>query len=247
LSVKSKRCLIAAMSENHSQMAAAGQKVAPPVPHEGQAMTSSRRREWLALTAGIVLVLQLAFMAHAISLSSSVGGRVAKMVAQPLESRFQRLPEHELAGVKGLVVLGGGIERLREAGRLARRWPHLRVFVSGAGPHAQVWHGLGAGIDPARVTIETLSQTTYENARNSSRLVERQAGERWLLLTSAVHMPRSVAVFRRVGFDVLTWPVADLPEAPESAIRSSLHEWMGLAWYWVRGRGSELLPTAQLG
>ncbi len=210
-------------------------------------MTLHNTRVQMVSIAGLLLALQLAILAHVISMSPTIGGRVARMIAHPLETRFKRLPEHQLPAVAGVVVLGGGVERLREAGRLARRWPHLQLFVSGAGPHAQVWQSLGTGIAPSRVTIETMSQTTYENALNSSRLIERQAGERWVLLTSAVHMPRSVGVFRRAGFDVLTWPVADLPEAPESAIRSSLHEWMGLGWYWVRGRGSELLPTAQLG
>lgn len=210
-------------------------------------MTLRRMPVQLVLIAGFAVALPLVLMAYGFGMSPTVSGRVAKMISVPLETRFQRLPEQQLPSVKGLVVLGGGVERLREAGRLARRWPHLRIFVSGAGPHAQVWQGLGTGIAPSRVTIETMSQTTYENARNSSRLIERQAGERWLLLTSAVHMPRSVGVFRRAGFDVLTWPVADLPEAPESAIRSSLHEWIGLGWYWVRGRGTELLPTARLG
>ena len=170
---------------------------------------------------------------------------LASLVAAPLETRFARASIGDPASLKGLVVLGGGRERLREAGRLARRWPHLQVFVSGAGSRQYVLGVLGEGIDPARVSVEEFSRNTRDNARNSRRLVAPVPGERWLLVTSAVHMPRSLAAFRRYGFAVEPWPVYDFAASGKHALDAAAHEWVGIAWYWLRYRGERLAPTVR--
>jgi uncharacterized SAM-binding protein YcdF (DUF218 family) len=108
----------------------------------------------------------------------------------------------------GVIALGGTNERIREAGRLARQFPHLRVIVSGAetGPSLQ---RLGPNIDRRRIEIETASRNTHENALNTTLLVKPRPGDRWLLITSAWHMRRALCAFRTAGFDVEPWPVAD--------------------------------------
>jgi len=159
-----------------------------------------------------------------------------------LEGRFVRAGDLEWGRITGLIVLGGRDERLHEAGRLARQHSHLKIFVSGAGPEAQVWRQLGRDIDPKRVVIETLSRNTFENAINSHRLIAPQSGERWLLVTSALHMPRAAGAFRRVGFAVEAWPVDDRPEKVNDAWELVWHEWLGLAWYWLRDQSEALLP-----
>src|SRR5215510_9531726 len=108
----------------------------------------------------------------------------------------------------GVIALGGTNERIREAGRLARQHPHLRVIVSGAetGPSLQ---RLGPNIDRGRIEIETASRNTHENAINTTLLVKPRPGDRWLLITSAWHMRRALCAFRTAGFDVEPWPVAD--------------------------------------
>ena len=80
-------------------------------------------------------------------------------------------------------------------------------------------------------------------------------GERWLLVTSAQHMPRAVGCFRRVGFPVEAYPV-DWHTFPRWQPRFSLqfgaglaltdavvHEWEGLLAYWLTGRTSALFPA----
>ena len=52
----------------------------------------------------------------------------------------------------------------------------------------------------ARIALEDHSRNTVENARFTQALVKPKPGERWLLVTSAYHMPRSVGVFRKAGF-----------------------------------------------
>jgi len=56
-------------------------------------------------------------------------------------------------------------------------------------------------------TLEGRSRTTAENAAFTKALVNPKLGERWLLVTSAAHMPRAVGCFRRVGFPVEAYPV----------------------------------------
>jgi uncharacterized SAM-binding protein YcdF (DUF218 family) len=108
----------------------------------------------------------------------------------------------------GVIALGGTNERIREAGRLARQYPHLRVIVSGA-ETAPSLQRLGPNIDRKRIEIETQSRNTHENAVNTTLLVKPRPGDRWLLITSAWHMRRALCAFHTAGFDVEPWPVAD--------------------------------------
>jgi uncharacterized SAM-binding protein YcdF (DUF218 family) len=108
----------------------------------------------------------------------------------------------------GVIALGGTSERIREAGRLARQYPHLRVIVSGAEPRPSLQR-LGPNIDRRRIEIETTSRNTHENAVNTTALVGPRLGDRWLLITSAWHMRRALCAFRAAGFDVEPWPVLD--------------------------------------
>ena len=55
--------------------------------------------------------------------------------------------------------------------------------------------------------MERRSRNTQENAEFSKALAAPKAGERWLLVTSAFHMPRSIGLFRKAGFDVEAYPV----------------------------------------
>ena len=89
----------------------------------------------------------------------------------------------------------------------------------------------------------------------SKALAAPKPGERWLLVTSAHHMPRAIACFRNAGFPVEAYPVdwrtsgaGDLT-GPFRALAPGLartdaaaHEWLGLLGYWATGRILELLP-----
>ena len=85
--------------------------------------------------------------------------------------------------------------------------------------------------------------------------MQPKPGERWLLVTSAHHMPRAVGCFRRIGFDVVPYPVdwrsrgaVDLV-VPFATVASGLartdvavKEWVGLVVYRLTGKTSELFP-----
>lgn len=215
-----------------------------------------------------------------------VGGLlpVGNYLVLPLEERFAGAPlPPPNEPVAGIVILGGfedgwvsggraglavneAAERLTEGVRLARRWPDAKVVFTGgvggliargsdaAGPVGDYLRDVG--IAQERVVLEPEARNTFENAVFTLRLVEPKAGERWLLVTSAFHMPRSVGVFRKAGFDVTAVPVdyrtrdrRDLirvfDSVPDGLKRFDLgvREWIGLVAYWLAGRTDRLFPS----
>lgn len=180
-----------------------------------------------------------------LSLASLSGATTSAMerFARPLERRFPRAQIVEIRELTGVIVLGGRVERLLEAGRLARSQTHLKIFASGAGELDHILSLLGQDISPDRVRVETQSRSTLENAVQTRRHIDIGRGERWLLITSAMHMPRAMGVFRKVGFDLEPWPVYDI-ERSDMLGRSNAarHEWLGLAYYWLRASSSSLFP-----
>ena len=168
---------------------------------------------------------------------------------------------------RGEVALNEAAERMTAIAELARRYPQARiVFTGGSGrlvyggatTEAELAARLFAsfGIAKERITLEDKSRDTLENARFTREMVNPKPGERWLLVTSAHHMPRSVGLFRASGFPVEAFPVdyrtrgaVDLlrPFSPMSdGLRrtdTAMREWVGLVVYWATGRTTELFPA----
>ncbi|MDB5504792.1 MAG: hypothetical protein JWR89_4694 [Tardiphaga sp.] len=169
---------------------------------------------------------------------------------------------------RGTVEMNGAAERMTSTIELARRFPKARVVFSGGSsnlmqksvPEAPVagdWLQR-FGVAAERITLESDSRTTDENAAFTRRILMPKPGERWLLVTSAFHMPRSIGAFRAAGFNVEAYPVdwrsrgwidANSPFDSLSAglVRTDLamHEWTGLVGYWLTGRSSALFPAPQ--
>lgn len=203
------------------------------------------------------------------------------MALHPLEDRFQR-PDPAPREVSGIIVLGGFFEgainlarggydlnssadRIVEAAVLARRYPDARVIVTGGSGSLMLdGEADGAtaprllealGVARGRMVLEDQSRDTYENAVLTRELVDPQPGQTFLLVTSAFHMPRSVMLFRKAGFDVVPWPVDyrttgdDTPGfSRNNAVHTlqttgiALREWIGLVAYRLTGRTDTLLP-----
>jgi len=203
------------------------------------------------------------------------------LLLHPLEDRFTK-PDPAPAQITGIIVLGGGFEgainlarggyelnasgdRFVEAAILARRYPEARLIISG-GSGSVMLEGEGdadtaprlleaLGVERSRIELENQSRDTYENAVMTRRMVEPQPGERWLLVTSAFHMPRSISLFRKAEFDVIPWPVDYKTSGTETVglaednlldnLRNTsmgMREWIGLFAYWLLGRTDHLLP-----
>jgi uncharacterized SAM-binding protein YcdF (DUF218 family) len=205
---------------------------------------------------------------------------------RPLEDRYPvpELPAH----VDGIVVLGGAerphimaargwpelnsnADRLVAFAALARRYPEARLVFTGgsAVPHQGIdlteadvaGRVLGLlGLDPGRITFEREARNTAENARNTATLIQPKAGEVWLLITSARHMPRAMGSFAAVGWAPVPFPV-DYQTGPArgvwdagfsplsrlAALDGLSKEWLGLLGYWLRGDTRALVPPSGTG
>ena len=114
----------------------------------------------------------------------------------------------------------------------------------------------GVGVDTARIIFEDRSRSTFENAVFSKKLLAPRDGEIWLLVTSAVHMPRAVGTFRAAGWRVVPYPTGFSTSGNWrnagfrfnltggiSSLEIGSHEWIGLVVYWLLNRSNEILPS----
>ncbi|WP_246791568.1 YdcF family protein [Bradyrhizobium commune] len=199
----------------------------------------------------------------------------------PLESRFP--PWDPSRGAPdGIIVLGGSVDvdlsaahhtpvvanaadRLIVPAELARRYPNARIVFTGGTANLLPTSGREAdysapilensGIAKERLILERESRNTYENAMFTKQLVAPKPGQRWLLVTSAFHMPRSMGIFRKAGFEVEAYPVdwrmggrdelfSFSNNGASGLIRTdvAVREWIGLVAYRLMGRSDDLLP-----
>jgi len=106
---------------------------------------------------------------------------------------------------------------------------------------------LQLGLTAEQVLVETASRNTYENAAYSATMLRTHRLQRALLITSAAHMRRSVAVFHKQGIFPDTYPVdfhASTEVTPFSFLPSVgslakttdvIHELVGLITYRLQG------------
>ncbi|MAY43049.1 MULTISPECIES: YdcF family protein [unclassified Neptuniibacter] len=205
---------------------------------------------------------------------------VANYLLEPLEQLFPKPVLTQEEPIAGIIVLGGGeeaelsslhrmpqfnrsAERLMVVPSLMLRYPQLKVIFTGGsgslsrpnyrgGDVAQQWladQGLSA-----RLIVERDSRNTFQNAIYTREIIEEMevAPEgKWLLVTSAFHLPRSVGVFRQVGIEVIPYPVDYM--VAENRLRINMNdnmsdlniavrEWIGLAAYYLTDKTPEWLP-----
>jgi uncharacterized SAM-binding protein YcdF (DUF218 family) len=234
-------------------------------------MGTRRRRAGVGLVSGSLILLAVMGLSP-----------LGNALIIPLEQRFPPWDARE-GPPGGIVVLGGAItpdvssargevalneaaERMTVAVALARRYPSARLLFTGGSAALVFQEGTEAefalqfiedsGIAPERIIIEDKSRNTVENAVYSRLLAQPKPGERWLLVTSAYHMPRAVGVFRRAGFAVEAYPVDWRTRGARDALRpfgtmgdglrrtdTAVREWVGLLMYWLTGRSSALFPA----
>jgi uncharacterized SAM-binding protein YcdF (DUF218 family) len=149
--------------------------------------------------------------------------------------------------------------RTMYAAWLYRHWRPLPVLISGGSisetptdpPVSALARDilLGEGLPEDDLWLEKASLSTHTNALHTAELLRGREIHKIALVTESVHMPRSILTFRKQGVEVVPapccavsagelnrWthflPTRDAIESNEAA----LHEWVGLAWYWVTGR-----------
>ncbi|AFZ25286.1 hypothetical protein Cylst_3119 [Cylindrospermum stagnale PCC 7417] len=155
---------------------------------------------------------------------------VAKSLVRSLE--WQNLPPVPMPNAEAIVVLGGATksafpprptvdlseqgDRVIYAAQLYRQKKAPIIILSGGRID---WRGSGSpesadmanvltslGIPSEAIVQEPNSFNTYENAENVRQILESRGIRRVLLVTSAMHMPRSLKIFQRQGVDVIAAP-----------------------------------------
>jgi len=230
---------------------------------------SYRRAKWLLgfLTISVIVIMLFP---------------VGELLLFPLQNRFPTNPEMT-EQVDGIMVLGGseniifsvewnqvetgeGAERYLAFLALARRYPNARLVFTGGGSgsilqqdykEAEVAKRLFGEqkLDLSRVTLESNSRNTYENAVFSIRQIKPVPGETWILITSAFHMPRSIGVFCKAGWPMIPYPVdhrsrrgnllrIDIGFSRNLAnLIIGMREWAGLFVYYITGKTKVLFPN----
>lgn len=204
---------------------------------------------------------------------------VSNWLARSLE--FQNLSA-ELPEAEAIVVLGG----CTESALLPRPWVEIKeegdrvlyaakLYRDGKAPRLILsggrvgWRKSGnpesedmaillepMGVPRSAMLQDPNSLNTRENAVNVKQLMETQGIRRVLLVTSALHMPRSLMIFRKLGVDAIAAPTdftstqfdpqqpntteANIIDALPDADRlrrttRALKEYVGIAIYWLRG------------
>ena len=178
--------------------------------------------------------------------------------------------------VDGVLILGGGndpiilksrgvmapdraLSRLVAAYELSRRYPEARIVFSGGSGEItdqSISESTAAqrilfeiGLSESRLTLEGKSRNSWENFVFTKGIVKPKAGEIWLLATSAFHMPRAMAISRRVGWTMVPWPTDymtgrrlrySLQNVPQNLERTdtAIHEYIGLLTYRLSGKSA---------
>jgi uncharacterized SAM-binding protein YcdF (DUF218 family) len=170
----------------------------------------------------------------------------------------------EIAIARGTAGLAGSAERLTVVPLLAAKYPQAKFVFTGGnasifGGPAEADHVIplfeSFGVQPARVTIENASRNTTENAEFTRKLLDPKPGERWVIVTSAFHMPRSIGSFRAAGFDVEAYPVDYRTTGSDGGdffqnfgggfafVDTATREFLGMLMYRLAGRSSEWFPA----
>lgn len=204
---------------------------------------------------------------------------IGDWLIEPLEDRFKRpdpLPER----IDGILILGGAEDLLRsfkhktaelkqsgerffEAARLSRIYPDTPVIFSGSSGEIHLKNDtlvseyilVNLGINPARLIIESLSKNTYENFVFTKPILPKADGT-YLLITSAFHMPRSVALAKENNISVIPYPVDYRSLHPWhrdqrisfynniNSLEAAAKEWMGLTAYYWTAKTSDWFPKS---
>lgn len=190
-----------------------------------------------------------------------------------LENNYRYLTASNAQTTDAIVVLGGNtqsnrsnwfepynrltaVDRIDRAAELYFEKKAAHIIVSGGsleGPISEA-HGMARalrqkGVPEAAIVLENDSRNTYENALFSQKILQRQHWASVAVVTSALHMPRALATFKKLGIDAVPSNIAPQIVIPSTmqfnrwlphtrsleASRSIIKEYFGLLGYWMRG------------
>lgn len=198
-----------------------------------------------------------------------------------LETRYQK-PAEMPRNVDGIIVLGGAFnpfmsqftgdytlndnaERMTVFTALARQYPRAKLVFSGGSGDIRNPDRLEADdakdfmkdmrIPENRVIFERESKNTDQNVRFSKALLKPKEGEKWIVVTSAFHMPRTMGIFEKNDWRVIPYPV-DYKTTLQyqifpsgffingnfALLHQAMRESIGILVYYMTGKSAFLLP-----
>ena len=212
----------------------------------------TRRLSYVFIPAGAVIYLLLST------------GPVSYMLLKPLEFEYDAYKaDIQQKDTRYIVVMSAyaldepyypvsskvnstSLFRLVEAFSLWRTDPSKKIIVTGHsdGPGIMRQVLLDMGVPPDRIMIENQSTNSFTCTRNVGTIVQDKP---FVLVTSAGHMPRSMAVFRKLGMNPIPAPTDY--QVGKNPLRANwfpsvghlyyselaIHEFLGLFWYRIRG------------
>ena len=222
--------------------------------------TRKQKAGKIAVTTGIVLLVVFSY------------GGISDVCLRPLEYKYSPLMDFQaFSDVKWVVVLGGGhisdpklpvtaqigdssLFRLLEGIRIHRKLPGTRLILSGSGVYdpvsdAKIMADVSyiSGINNDKLILEELSKDTKDQARLIYEIVGH---ERFILVTSASHMPRAICLFQKLGMLPIPAPTDYLVKERQGIspgvffpntgslhkMERSFYEYLGLAWAKLMGQ-----------
>lgn len=214
----------------------------------------------IIVSIGVVLLIALSY------------GTASEMLLRPLENKYPPLTDiSAISDIKWVVVLSGGhspdpnlpvtgqlsdasLVRLAEGIRIHRELPQSKLILSGGAVFSTITEAkvmadvaIALGVDAKKLVLESEAKDTKDQAR----LIQNIVGEnRFILVTSASHMPRSMALFQKKGMRPMPAPIGHriiekqkltpamfFPSAARiGKMERAFYEYLGLAWAKLRGQ-----------
>jgi len=176
---------------------------------------------------------------------------LSNLFLKPLESVYPKL-ETIPKNIKYILLLGGDKEkRAWEALRLYNKIPNVKIITSGYSLHDNLTEAnktaqllIDSGIPSNKILMQKKAKTTFEEALWMKKCVGKKP---FILVTSAYHMPRAYAIFKKAGLNPTPAPT-DFNHPNEYGLFSILqsvhlqntehawHEYLGLLVYKLQGK-----------
>jgi len=197
---------------------------------------------------------------------------VSDMLARPLEEKYPPIRSFEnIQDVKWIVVLAGGsgvdyalpsstylseasLVRLSEGVFLHNRFPQTKLILTGRSgfegftPVAEVMGDVAVewGVAPEDIVVEKKAADTKDHPIYVKEIV---GNDKFILVTSASHMPRAMALFKKHGMEPIPAPTDYMVKEREGGLtpgvffpstgsiekaERAIHEYLGMLWAKVR-------------
>ena len=160
------------------------------------------------------------------------------------------------------IHLNGNVERLIASIELINRYPKAEIIFSGGPAYVFNKKIIQAdlakeffsklGIDTHKIIFESKSRNTYDNIFFSRIIADPQLGEKWIVITSAFHMKRTLNIADKLKWNLIPYAV-DFKQTKTfswmpsinflkniSIFQSAIHEWLGLIVYYLTGKSSNI-------